>query len=250
RCLLSSQELEPAYPFRESSEWGSPLVRRYFSHGLIPDWAVDEASEVFTDAFDRLEGKTIGGKLDSHYLEYRNRFHFGLSGTQKSGIIIWHPLASPSLLRAARGLPAEVKSTGRVVFDVTRELCEIAAYLPYDTPARDWSTVPYHQPGRYDGVSFSLQPAPELLTKAHSRNASGSAPRRPSVREDVDRGKLISTEIIRHFSYLRNSNSAVSDLMTDKIMGKIKWLEAKKSRFHRVWYSRITGLVDILGLSD
>ncbi|MBU8541084.1 hypothetical protein, partial [Falsiroseomonas tokyonensis] len=26
RCLLSSQELEPAYPFRESSEWGSPLA--------------------------------------------------------------------------------------------------------------------------------------------------------------------------------------------------------------------------------
>ena len=95
-----------------------------------PVW--EDLENLYVDTFNRLPGCTIDQKLDNHYLFFRNRYHFGLNLSFPSNGMSINPALSKSLLSAARLLPHRERMSGRVIFDVTRELSEWVAYHDYD----------------------------------------------------------------------------------------------------------------------
>lgn len=134
----------------------------YFS-GLF-----DRVSTPLKETFDHLHGESIAERLDDHYLNFRNRLHFrALYQASINGATDFHPLMSPSLLRAARGLPYTEKATMRVLYDVTRALCPELARYRYDKPwPADMTESPYFDPTCGPADPLPLDAAPDLVTAA------------------------------------------------------------------------------------
>jgi hypothetical protein len=130
--------------FYQQGSWKSEYMQQLAQHGAIVEMLTRgmawrklltpqrfaAAVEAIADTFDKLAPGTIDHKLNEHYRAFRNRVHFGLSymGFLPNNVS-WTPLISPSLLRAAQGLPFEERDSGRVSFDLTKFLHEELAYL-------------------------------------------------------------------------------------------------------------------------
>lgn len=204
---------------------------------------VDEAFQQIVSGVEGLPGTTISQKLDAHYLNFRNRFHFMSAMVGRpTHLLNLHPMMSTHLLRAARGLPAAVRSSGRVLFDVTRELCEELAYLPYDTQGPDFSAIPYHTPSRFDREPLTLEPAPELVDMA--AKATRYVGRPPSEPRDLP--AFFSKMARSHLESLRGTPFA--PLVTRGRFEHIDFLERKrpvKLSFH---YVKLQSMLDCASL--
>jgi hypothetical protein len=212
---------------------------------MLPESHLDEIFEPYWDTFETLRGSTISQKLDSHYLNFRNRFHFGMSAyLHLQTFTEWHPLASPSILRATWGIPTQVKRTGRVLFDVTRELCEELAYCEYETMAPDFSLVPFHTPSRYDGQTIIAPAAPELIAASVASHKKRSAPY-PTVAA-IDLQEFVWSDIRVKFQHLRDSK--LGRFASDGAWKRIEWLRAKKSSNLVRWFSKIDGILNYLNI--
>lgn len=138
-------------------------LRTYFArnilHAAVSNQIYEQLVEAYVAQFEYFGAETLANYYDRHYEEFRNRMHFGLASIPHDEFsdITWMPLISPSLLRAARGLPDEVRVTGRVCFDVTKALCEELAYVKYDRAQPNYETIPYHRSSRFDGKTIELK---------------------------------------------------------------------------------------------
>lgn len=80
-----------------------------------------------------LPGKELGNKLESHYLYFRNRSHFGLRGFSfYHERPTWFPLMSASLLKAAHSIPFFERAQGRVIRDVMARINPVLLGMPFD----------------------------------------------------------------------------------------------------------------------
>src|SRR5699024_3676911 len=145
--------------------------------------------------------------------------HFGLVASRMSSSkAAWHPLASPSLLRAANGLPQEVRGTGRVIFDLTRELCPELAYFNYDFGRPKFHKVPFHFPHCYDDTPPESPPAaPEV--RDQGKRASGVP--RPST-EPFNATEYVRKCLPNLLKSLEGSDLAF--LSTSAARSKLDWL--------------------------
>lgn len=210
------------------------LKKMFRKRGLASNLAEpydDLALETLSQTFISLDGTQIRDKLNDHYRSFRSRFHFGLTGYYRSGLR-WHPMASPYLLRAARGLPYEIRAKGRVTFDVARELCDLAAYLPFDSPRPDWQDR-YHTPHKYDAVHFDPTSASELVTRAAvGRN-------RPAQKISTQYAKIMAQQMRESLDRLQ-SHPVLSNLITNDVLTRIPHRRSMQNR----WYSKLSGLAD------
>ena len=198
----------------------------------------------YAETFDSLKGDTLWRKLDDHYLNFRNRIHFG-SGLGFTSVIGWNPLASTSLLQASWGLPIEVRDTGRVMFDITRYLCDDLAHTAYDTPSRDFSVLPYHLKGKNDGRTFSVEPARELIRPL---TASSSYPAvSPPVAPDFDDFLFLKVEGL--FQELRKGT--LRYYASDPAWKEICWFHRNKKHGHiHKWYNVLLFLCEASASAD
>lgn len=184
---------------------------------------MQQAMPLYTDTFDRLPGATFSQKVDSHYFFFRNSYHYGIKMPKIGHAEDINPGVSVSLLKAARGLPPEVKATGRVVFDITRALCEKLAYIRYDKPWEvDFTRSDYHRPSRYDGQVLDVQPAPELLKQQRAaENFPVDQPEPPPFNFKAICWKMFS----ENFDRLRAQDSDLSVYASDRlyVLGKKAW---------------------------
>lgn len=201
----------------------------------------------YLETFEKLPGRTLSAKLDSHYLNFRNRFHFGVGITTPIDHYGIHPLLAPSLLRAARGLPPREKATGRVVFDATRELCEELAYLPYDKPwAEDFARSPYHSPSRFDGAALDLEPAQDLLQKPEPT----TPPKKRPQSQKIDIREFSWAQVQRLTAELRASKGPFQYLMTDGLETRLRHAYEKNDASLPVWFSRLQAFSDYDSILD
>ncbi|WP_428659373.1 hypothetical protein [Reyranella sp.] len=187
--------------------------------------------EALASTFDQLHGPEAWRRIIEHYRQFRNKFHFGLMSFYQTGLS-WHPLASPSLLRASRGLPFEVMKKGRVNFDVTRELCDIAAYLPCNGSRMDLADE-YHVAHRYDGVEFSLKPDADLYAKTAAFQCRGMTPEQAAG---------------YHQAQERHLAESVEALSAHPVIGGMLTASNVRGRLtddtERRWYSKVSALAD------
>lgn len=85
------------------------------------------------ETFKKLSSYNLEQSLDNHYLNFRNRFHFGLKTTEKEGVINISPAANIKILKASRGLPQNEKDSGRVLFDLMYALDNRLPFYNYDS---------------------------------------------------------------------------------------------------------------------
>lgn len=214
------------------------LIEEKSNHAL-KDFYFENSKNKFIETFNSLPGYTVGDKLDSHYLRFRNRFHFGANLSRNSLSFNISPIFSPYLIKATRGLPSEEKSTGRVLFDVTKELCEELPYIHYDKPFEfNFRDSVYHKRSPLDGAQISVAPAPELLQGIIKKPRVS----RPKA-EKINFPDLCYKESIE----------ALDSLLSQKVISKSVYnniLKILKHSYHNrptrlaSWMSRLQAFVD------
>ena len=221
----------------------SGMLRKRYNEALSE--AVFEAiAPYFVHTFANLPGATLGHRLDSHYRSFRNRFHFGMN---MSWNMSWpgyelgiNPLWSPSLLTAAAGLPEEEKATGRVLFDVTKELCEELPYYPYDTPKHaEWSKSRYHKRSKFDRRPPALPQTTDM-----------PANQQDEPRHGVDFVELCLEIARTSYRRLHQRGDAFGTLCTDSFLHYLEQDLVQKPVRLASWASRLQGFVDYVDIAD
>ncbi len=176
------------------------------------------------DTMESLPGRTLSEKLSAHYRQFRNSMHFGLVASgMGNGKTAWQPLISPSLLRASNGMPDDVRASGRILFDLTRELCPELAYFPYEFGRPQYDAVPYHRSHHYDNYPpEGPVPAPEIIANSHQNTGLLN----PSV-GPFDTKAYVSGKLSEYHDML--AGTELHFLTSDKIRNKWKWLEERNS---------------------
>lgn len=217
------------------------LVRHagpYLGHNLLPSYQLNMVHSIMS-----LPGRTMGSKLDSHYLNFRNRYHFGPRQSLPESLSTLNPAMSRSLLHAARSLPASERSSGRVLFDVTRALDEKLAYLPYESP-NDPSIFRsgYHRRSRYDDTQLTLEPAIHLANIQHD-NRNYLRPIRPGE-PDWDYEGTLRSEIFASVDLLKANSSQFSHILGQELDNYVDWALQHSLRSRQALASKLRALAD------
>lgn len=195
-----------------------------------------------------LHGGTVREKLDSWYLAFRNRFHFGTSAmiTRHFSTLAVSPLISPSLLRAARLLPARQREAGQVLHDVIHRLDPELVDLPFS--GGGWSTEVDRRPRSLD-FAVDVDQAFALWDAAtKSRDQATQSTRPLPTRADWYASAADSIE--RSIALLSRSESELSFVQSPEFAARLIWLKEHRRGIYRWWVSRITAMVDTLSLSQ
>lgn len=216
---------------------GKGLGARYFEH-YIGD---------LLETFRALPGEAVGHKLDAHYLNFRNRFHFGPRQSTAEAMSTINVATVPSLLAASRALPAEERASGRVLFDVIRTFDEKLAHLPFDKPG-DPSIFasPYHRPSKYGDRSLTLKPAVHLAQDVADRR-NFLRPRLPAT-PTWDFEDVLDAEIATSMDLLSNTASGFSFLVERELTGYIEWAQAHSPRNRSALASKLRAFADLAEL--
>lgn len=200
--------------------------------------------DYLVSTFESLPGSTVGHKLDSHFLNFRNRSHFGPRQSISESLVGISLASSPNLLAASRGLPGAERASGRVIFDVIRTLDEELAYLPFDSPTDpNIFASPYHRRSKFDGREMSLEPALQLVgQRTHQRRFS------PTIRPDAEKWDIVEVfdnEISEGLEGLRSNNSRFRPFVRDgKLERYVDWARTRSLAQHSAAASKIRALSD------
>lgn len=175
------------------------------------------------ETFNRLPGDTLGHKIDSHFLSFRNRYHFGQKQSMPESMFGISIANSPSLLAAYRGLPAAERAAGRVPYDVMRTFDDKLPHYPFDKPLNpEIFSSHYHKKSMVESLDLALVPQPELAQKATSNLLGVERPIRPAV-PDFDFESVLNQEIEEAKNILLNSSTAYDFMKAEELENLITW---------------------------
>lgn len=156
------------------------MLRQHVRSGIGEDLFECYENDLL-ETFESLPGRTLTHRINAHFLNFRNRFHFGPKQSRPELMYSVNPALSVNLVRAARGLPAAERAKSRVVFDVTQALDDELAHMPYDTATKKGITEsPYYRPSRFKEGELYLEPAREIV-HGENRRYKPFYPSRPIV---------------------------------------------------------------------
>ncbi|MGA4777952.1 hypothetical protein ACPCUX_05355 [Cellulosimicrobium sp. AB352] len=203
----------------------------------------DRYSRDLVETFRDLPGETMGHKLDAHYLNFRNRFHFGSRQTSAESMSTLNVATSPALLAASRALPARERASGRVLFDVIKELDEELAYLPFDKPEDPAiRSSRFHRRSRYDTTVLDLAPAVHLAKDVADRRGF-LRPRHPNV-EPLDFESVLDSEITAAVGIISDPASPFSFVVDEELESSIEWARAYSPRNRSSFASKLRAFAD------
>jgi hypothetical protein len=100
--------------------------------GLRPDLR-DMAFRSVWNAIMSLPGDTEAAKLRSHYMFFRNRFHFGVPAVNEwHGYVPFSAMQSRALLSASGLLDPASRTRGRAIYDVTERVLPELNRIPFE----------------------------------------------------------------------------------------------------------------------
>lgn len=184
------------------------------------DIVFKSAFSLAESTFEKLGGETFSDKLNSHYLEFRNVYHFGARLNKLNKLDV-SPLLSEELYIASRILPDEIRDSGRVLFDITKRLCEEMAYCQYDTFSEDYSKIKFHKKSKYDGIVIPLKPNLDIY-----KDESDAKLLIAAKVNLFEKKREALTSLIEKLNQINNKHF----LVTDKFIRRMKFLLDKKSR--------------------
>ena len=180
---------------------------------------LDEYLQQLSKTFQDLTGETWSQKLISHYLEFRNTFHFG-ARINKANQIDFAPLVSRNLMLASRCLPDVIRDSARISFDLTKIFNEEIAYCQYEIPIVDFSKIPYHKRSKYDGLVLPIVPKLDLI--------KNRTPLFSNIRKiDIYKEKI---KILNNLLTLNKTLGLDDSLNSEKNIKRIEYLLSKRSQ--------------------
>lgn len=191
------------------------------------------------NTFLQLETTDTAQAFISHYLNFRAKYHFG-NKIHRDNKIDLHPLQSENLLELSRRVSSEVLFSGRIIFDVTRHLCEELAYHEYDTDNNFiFDTIDYHKPSQYDNKNYTKFSSQDFHSGIKDyeikKKITSSLP--PILKEHNTHNffKYVSKQLpmLVENTYSRDLFQAEKD----DILEKVYWLESKNSNNLYKYYS-------------
>lgn len=127
-----------------------------------------------------------------------------------------------------------------MLFDVTRVLCEQAAWRPYDKSTADCSKTSWYRPGHGNRAMPDLPPDIDHM-RAEQRKAR--APGGPLTIRDMG---FLKTAAIEDLGLLRETGGDYARFLSPALEARISELPTDR-KFFRRWSSRIANLADIAG---
>lgn len=214
---------------------------------LVSKWVRDFSEKSFANpevaredvesTFSKLGTADPATAFIRHYLNFRAKYHFG-NKIHRSEKVDIHALQSQSLLELSQRVPSDILFSGRIVFDVTRRLCEELAYYEYDKSSDvKYHDLSYHMPSRYDGDEL-LFDALDYDKGISSRSRGSKLSPLPLVKE---KGEIVN---IYNYSFYdapkvidRCYTKEVFKVDREVLIKKLEWLKSKKSRNVVKYYS-------------
>jgi len=93
----------------------------------------DEVGRVFEDSIRDCPGRDDRMRVENHYAFFRNRMHFGCRDLEMYlNEVMWCPLDSLSLMRAARGIDFTDYAEVQCQFDILNQLAPALNFAAYD----------------------------------------------------------------------------------------------------------------------
>lgn len=219
------------------------LLKSKRTESINTDAQFEEMFSLYVEAFERLPGVTINEKLDHHYLNFRNKFHFGVTpALMPNGLLEWHPIISRSLLEASRSLPPNERASGRVMFDVTKALHEELAHCRYGKPQKNFVSSPYHIKSALDGKVLDINPNPSL---AKSLKKYGDPLKKPQV-EKLNMQEFMWERIQGNIQKI--SKSEFSEFISKGVIENAEWMYRKRSKNLQRWFSLTDAMVSYSSL--
>jgi hypothetical protein len=219
------------------------MVNLYPDARYLPSQVHEAAIEELLPAFAEIEGPTLEHRMDRHFMLFQNRMHFGISPSmQQPSDMIFHPLSSPALVQLSQRIDLGMHRANRIVFDVTREMCEILPYLPYDSKGPAYHSAQFQRPSRFDGMQ------PKLTPKLEQFKAMDLA-RKALIGENaqLDYAPALNQSVAESLEVLRN-HDAIAPFLPGTLTKRLDWLKATNNKFYRVWAMRLAAVKDVLDL--
>ncbi|EYD75619.1 hypothetical protein Rumeso_02706 [Rubellimicrobium mesophilum DSM 19309] len=121
-------------------------------------------AESYCEELNALPGASVREKLRAHYLNYRNRFHFGGGTSSKMNRISMSPLMQVGLLDAAEISRREGRDLRRILADIYEAFHPDLMKIPFDRPEKAMVPQSLQWPGKaYDPVSITSAKPPALF---------------------------------------------------------------------------------------
>lgn len=98
----------------------------------------ENAKRSLIKEFSNIAGGNIYEKLDNHYGEFRNKYHFGVMLSKlKSGILVFSPLIDYNYLLASKNQGIEDKKDGKLLYDLIDKTNPYLNLMPFDSSVWD-----------------------------------------------------------------------------------------------------------------
>lgn len=114
------------------------LYRNLVNVDHMPTAYRSEAFRVYQDSVSGLPGTDVRGRVDNHYMFFRSRVHYGIRDLCAFiDCLMWTPLESLQLLRAARSLTFDELARSKCEFDILDAIAPALNFVEYDH-GRKW----------------------------------------------------------------------------------------------------------------
>lgn len=191
-----------------------------------------------------MPGETLGHKIDSHFLNFRNRYHFAQKTSSAEAMFPLSLANSPSLITAYRGLPAAERQSGRVPFDLMSIFDEKLPYYPFDKPLDPQIfKSDYHRKSLVEDISLDLPPHPELAQNVLHSIPGIEPPLRP-ISEPIDFSAVLDNEIAWARDVLESEDSIFDFLDHEDLDNLIKWSCERSIAQKSAIASKLTAFAD------
>lgn len=224
-----------------SDDYISELLHEFqdkrFGSDFLPSYM-----DSLLETFQRLPGDKVGHKLDAHYLNFRNRFHFGQRQSIPESMYTLNVAATPSLLEASRSLPLSEQMTGRVLFDVIRCFDDKLAYFEFDSPTDEQIFHSNYHLSRINNDSVKVSPALDIVQNIKDIRGFQRTMRPPLF--DWDFNTIIDKEIEKSIEILQSSDTEFSLLVNDDLNNLISWAKEYSQRNRVTLASKLRAFAD------
>lgn len=199
--------------------------------------------DLVMDELLSLPGRSLREKLDSSYLHFRNRLHFGTSAAMAARLssVAYCPLASPDLLAASRLLPAAQREAGQVIYDVIHHLDAELAELPFTTGQWQEAVVRRGTPAQFD-VDVDRTMASWDVSQSFGRGS----PATPRNAWYANADTLIDESTITLHAGSRQFEFASTERFRSRLAAA---RTSQPWNYHR-WVSRLAGMADTAHLAQ
>lgn len=228
-------------PEDDVSSFSMRFARTLGKERAFADDRLETVGNHLASALGELPGATLGDKLESHYLFFRNRAHFGLRGFSfYHEHATWFPLMSASLLKAAHSLPFAERASGRVIRDAMERINPILLGMPFDGKGIEGNDAPQI-------VLDTDRSAWESATKERAERQTQGRTGQQWAMSWATWTDYVLDETIRAHEEAQQISSVYRDLTPPGFVDLVRNEFATKSRFAMTTASTLFAIRDAIG---